>query len=119
MLASPGTLPIQGVGGEWAYEVKWDGMRALAQIERGRARLSSRSELDVTARFREIAEADSLSGLAGRHHPVDGEIVAFDAEGRPSFSLLAPRIQGHRVGAVTVSYVVFDLLRRGGRDLLR
>ena len=80
-------------------------------------RLTSRSELDVTARFREIAESPTLAGLA-EGTVLDGEIVAFDAEGRPSFSMLAPRIQGHRVGAVTVSYVVFDLLRRGGRDLL-
>ncbi len=118
MLASPGTLPIAGDGGEWAYEVKWDGMRALAQIVRGHVRLSSRSEMDVTARFREIAESPALVGL-GEGTVLDGEIVAFDADGRPSFSLLAPRIQGHRANAVSVSYVVFDILRSGPRDLLR
>ena len=64
MLASPGTLPIAGDGGEWAYEVKWDGMRALAQVVRGRVRLTSRSEMDVTARFREIAESPALAELA-------------------------------------------------------
>lgn len=117
MLASPGTLPIAGDGGEWAYEVKWDGMRALAQIVRGHVHLSSRSEMDVTARFREITESTALHDLADGTL-LDGEIVAFDADGRPSFSLLAPRIQAHRVNAVSVSYVVFDLLGSGPRDLL-
>ena len=117
MLASPGPLPIAGSEGAWAYEVKWDGMRALAQIERGRVRLTSRSEMDVTARFREIAESPALAGLDDGT-VLDGEIVAFDAAGRPSFSLLAPRIQGHRTNVVSVSYVAFDLLRNGADDVL-
>ena len=117
MLASPGTLPIDGTGREWAFEVKWDGMRALGQIQRGRARLTSRSEMDVTARFREVAESPAFEELPDGT-VLDGEIVAFDASGRPSFSLLAPRIQGHRMNRVSVSYVVFDLLRLSGQDLL-
>jgi bifunctional non-homologous end joining protein LigD len=117
MLASPGTLPIRDADGAWSYEVKWDGMRAIAQIVRGRVRLTSRSELDVTARFREIAEASALIDLP-EGTCIDGEIVAFDAHGRPSFSLLAPRIQGHRRGAVAVSYVAFDILAAGDISLV-
>ena len=117
MLASPGTLPIRDAGGAWAYEVKWDGMRALARIVRGRVQLTSRSELDATARFREIAEAPALIDLP-EGTCIDGEIVAFDADGQPSFSLLAPRIQGHRTGVVAVSYVVFDILAAGHVTLL-
>jgi bifunctional non-homologous end joining protein LigD len=118
MLASPGTLPIHDADGAWAYEVKWDGMRAIARIVRGRVRLTSRSEMDVTARFREIAEAPALVDLP-EGTCIDGEIVAFDALGRPSFSLLAPRIQGHRTGAVAVSYVVFDILAAGDAPLIQ
>jgi len=117
MLASPGPLPISDADGAWAYEVKWDGMRAIAQIVRGRVRLTSRSEMDVTARFREIAEAPALVQLP-EGTCVDGEIVAFDAQGRPSFSLLAPRIQGHRIGTVAVSYVAFDILAAGDVTLV-
>lgn len=73
--------------------------------------------MDVTARFREVAESSAFRDLADGTL-LDGEIVAFDAEGKPSFSLLAPRIQGHRMNQVSVSYVVFDLLRLGERDLL-
>jgi bifunctional non-homologous end joining protein LigD len=117
MLASPGPLPILEADGAWAYEVKWDGMRAIARIVRGRVRLTSRSELDITARFREIAEAPALVDLP-EGTCTDGEIVAFDAQGRPSFSLLAPRIQGHRTGIVAVSYVAFDILAVGNNSLL-
>jgi bifunctional non-homologous end joining protein LigD len=117
MLATPGDLPTSE-DGRWAFEVKWDGMRALAVMSRGRIRLSSRSEMDVTARFREIAESPALAGRLPDDTVLDGEIVAFDALGRPSFSLLAPRIQGHRVNAVRVTYVVFDILRWDGGDLL-
>jgi bifunctional non-homologous end joining protein LigD len=117
MLTTPGDLPISD-DGRWAFEVKWDGMRVLATKTRGHMRLSSRSEMDVTARFREVAESPSLAGSLADDTVLDGEIVAFDALGRPSFSLLAPRIQGHRVHAVHVSYVVFDVLRLDGQDVL-
>ena len=117
MLATPGPLPFSG-DGRWAFEVKWDGMRALATTARGRVRLSSRAEMDVTARFREIAESPSLAANLADGTVLDGEIVAFDPAGRPSFSLLAPRIQGHRVNAVRVTYVVFDILRWEGQDVV-
>jgi len=116
MLTTPGPLPISGIDHEWAYEVKWDGMRVLASTAGGRVHLTTRSELDVTARFREIAESAALSDLPD-DSMVDGEVVAFDGSGRPSFSLLAPRIQGHRVGAVTVSYLAFDVLQVAGSDV--
>ncbi len=116
MLTSPGPLPISEHGQNWAYEVKWDGMRVLAATTGGRVRLTSRSELDVTARFREVAESAALASLPP-DSIVDGEVVAFDAQGRPSFSLLAPRIQGRRDGAATVAYVVFDVLKLDGSDV--
>jgi ATP-dependent DNA ligase len=74
--------------------------------------------MDVTARFREIAESPSLAANLADGTVLDGEIVAFDPAGRPSFSLLAPRIQGHRVNAVRVTYVVFDILRWEGQDVV-
>lgn len=117
MLTSPGGLPSSD-DGRWAFEVKWDGMRVLAATERGRVRLTSRSEMDVTARFREVAESPALAAELASGTILDGEIVAFDERGRPSFSLLAPRIQGHRVNVVRVTYLVFDILRWDGRDLL-
>lgn len=117
MLASPGDLPPSG-DGRWAFEVKWDGMRALATTVRGRVRLSSRAEMDVTARFREVAESPALTAGLAEGTVVDGEIVAFDDLGRPSFSLLAPRIQGHRVNLVRFTYVVFDILRCNGRNVV-
>jgi bifunctional non-homologous end joining protein LigD len=116
MLTSPGPLPISENGQNWMYEVKWDGMRVLAGTLSGRVRLTSRSELDVTARFREVAESTAL-GTLPPDSIVDGEVVAFDAQGRPSFSLLAPRIQGKREGAATVAYVLFDVLKAGGKDV--
>ena len=117
MLTTPGDLP-SSEDGAWAFEVKWDGMRALAATEGGRVRLTSRSEMDVTARFREIAESTAFTGGIARGSIFDGEIVALDAAGRPSFSHLAPRIQGHRVNVVPITYLVFDVLRWDGRDLL-
>jgi bifunctional non-homologous end joining protein LigD len=118
MLASPGTLP-DPEDGSWAYEVKWDGMRALATCARGRLRLSTRSGMDATSRFPEIA------GAAPRALPegsvIDGEVVAFDESGHPSFSLLAPRIQRVHGGSPTIgslTYVVFDLLRLGAEDVV-
>ena len=80
MLSRSGDLPT---GPGWVYEVKWDGVRALAGSEPGRLTLFARSGNDITARYPELAR---LNRALHEHSALlDGEIVAFDAEGRPSF----------------------------------
>jgi bifunctional non-homologous end joining protein LigD len=119
MLASAGT--VIPAGPQWAHEIKWDGMRVLAEVSDGRLRLWSRNENDVTTSFPE------LSGLAGPGSPedllLDGEVVALEA-GLPSFSALAERMHVSNVTrartlavARPVTFMVFDLLRLAGADL--
>lgn len=117
MLATKGThLPS---GPEWTHEVKWDGMRILADAGADGVRLFSRNENDVTVSFPELA------GLAGRDLLLDGEVVAF-ADGVPSFGALADRMHVRRADraarlaeAAPVTLLVFDLLRLDGRMLDR
>lgn len=104
MLATLGELPE---GEEWVYEIKWDGVRALARIDRsGRSRtlrLTSRNDNDLTARYPELA--DIAEAVPARELPVllDGEIVAFDDDGKPNFGWL----QQHKR---PVTFAIFDLL---------
>jgi bifunctional non-homologous end joining protein LigD len=116
--AEPGSPPPTGE--EWAHEVKWDGMRVLADVTEGQLRLFSRTEADVTVSFPE------LSGLATvlADGMLDGEVVAF-ADGRPDFGALADRMHvrdARRARSLAerlpVSYVVFDVLRLYGVPLL-
>ena len=127
MLAIPGPLPVGDDGGQtWAYEVKWDGMRIIATSRAGRVRLASRSGSDVTASFPEAVhdlEQAASRGALPDASVLDGEMVAFDERGLPSFSRLAPRL--HRRGsarpgddAAPVTFVAFDVLRLGGSDVL-
>jgi len=103
------------------YELKWDGMRVLAHLD-GRTTLRSANEIDVTHRFPEL---EGLHDAVGTKPAVlDGEVVALDDEGRPSFSRLQHRMHvGDRVeavrrsGDVPVGYQVFDLLHFDGHDL--
>jgi len=117
MLATPTTSVPTGEG--WLHEVKWDGMRILADVHEGRLVLTSRNGNDVTASFPELA------GLAGAYDDMllDGEVVALDA-GRPSFAALAERMhvqdrrKAERLAATRpVTFMVFDLLRLFGQDL--
>ena len=110
-------LPKDGT--RWAYEVKWDGMRVLADIHDGAVQLHSRTERDITASFPELA------ALGGAHPDVllDGEIVVL-ADGIPSFAALADRIhvrEPRRAGALAVkapaTMIAFDALRLYGVDL--
>lgn len=101
----------------WVHEVKWDGMRVLAEVAGGATRLWSRNENDVTVSFPELARLDVPDVL------LDGEVVAFD-DGRPSFGALAERMHQRRreraaaLAAVRpVTFLVFDLLRVGERDV--
>jgi bifunctional non-homologous end joining protein LigD len=107
-------------GPDWSHEVKWDGMRVLADIVDGRLRLTSRTESDVTVSFPELAGLATVvvDGM------LDGEVVAF-AGGRPDFGALAERMHvqdARRAAALAqqhpVSYVAFDVLRLYGVPLL-
>ena len=121
MLATPaaaGTPPPEGT--EWAHEVKWDGMRLLADVSDGRLRLTSRTEADVTITFPELAPL--ATAVADAH--LDGEVVAL-VDGRPSFGALADRMHVRDVRRaaalaqrVPVTFVVFDVLRLYGVPLL-
>ena len=88
MLAKLGTLPA----GErdYGFEIKWDGIRAIAYYEPGRFRLESRNLNDVTAQYPELRRLGRQ--LGSRDCVLDGEIVAFDDHGKPSFELLQQRM---------------------------
>ncbi len=88
MLATP--LPAPPTGDGWAYEIKWDGIRALAYLDGERLKLSARRGADHTPRYPELAEL--AEALDRRDAILDGEIVAFDDEGRPRFQLLQRRM---------------------------
>src|SRR3954463_12244116 len=88
MLARLSKLPKED--GRWGYEVKWDGVRAIAYVASGALRLESRNLNDVTARYPEVGGiADGLRGQGGGP---DGGVVAFDEHGRPSFERLQGRM---------------------------
>ncbi len=99
--------------GGWIYELKFDGIRALALKQAGKTKLLSRNENDLTNRFQEIA--DAVSALPGKECVIDGEVVALDAEGRSSFQLLQAREMEAR--PAPLCYYVFDLLQLAGKDL--
>lgn len=117
MLATPARSIPRGPG--WVHEVKWDGMRVLADVADGRVRLTSRTEREVTVAFPELA------GLAGHFDDmlVDGEVVVM-RRGVPSFAALAERFHvstparaAPLAARAPATYVVFDLLRLYGVDL--
>jgi bifunctional non-homologous end joining protein LigD len=109
---------------DWFFEIKWDGYRAVAFIENGKLRLVSRNQNDLTGQFSELRELPAL--IKARTAILDGEIVALDEEGRPSFSLMQQRTGirsgGRRTASrsnVPTSYFVFDLIYLDGYDLRR
>lgn len=121
MLAVAGTLPRDDDG--WAYELKWDGIRAISYVDGGRIRIVSRNGNDLSSSFPELR---ALGEHLGSHQAVfDGEIVAFDDKGRPRFQRLQPRIhaadpqKAKRLAAEQpVVYVLFDLLYLDGASLI-
>ncbi len=107
---------------QYSFEVKWDGIRALASVTRSGWRLWGREPGDYTARYPELSVVRGWP--AGTI--LDGEIVAFDAAGHPDFRNLLRRhglVDGWRIAQAPrwcpVTYVVFDLPWFGGRSLLR
>jgi bifunctional non-homologous end joining protein LigD len=118
MLATTGQLPTDDAS--WAYEVKWDGVRAILYVEGGRVRALSRNDLDVASSFPELAEIGKYLGMTTC--VLDGEVVALDDDGRPSFARLQHRLHvrdgrdaRRRAAIDPVNFVAFDVLYLDGR----
>jgi bifunctional non-homologous end joining protein LigD len=109
---------------DWLFELKWDGYRAVAFIEDGRLRLVSRNQNELTSQFAELGTLPKF--VKAKQAILDGEIVALDEQGRPSFSLMQQRT-GFQPGkrrlpgrqGVPITYYAFDLLYLDGFDLRR
>ena len=110
---------------DWLFEIKWDGYRAIAFIEGDRLRLVSRNQNDLTKAYPELQEIPQH--VRARTAILDGEIVALDEQGRPSFGLMQQRTGvgegGRRIRRtrddIPVVYYVFDLLYLDGYNLMR
>jgi bifunctional non-homologous end joining protein LigD len=120
MLATLGTLPSNDTG--WAYEIKWDGVRAIAFVDGGRVRLQSRNDKEFLPSFPEFRALGEQ--LGARPAILDGEIVVMGDDGLPNFGRLQKRL--HVTSPTTVkkfeadlpaTYVVFDVLHLDGHDL--
>jgi DNA ligase D-like protein (predicted ligase) len=110
MAVSASALP-EGV--EWTYEVKWDGYRAQAVKNGAAVSLASRNLKNITKQFPSVAHA--AADVRANAAVLDGEIVALDARGRPSFQAL----HHSSVEGLSIVYYAFDLLHLNGRDLTR
>jgi bifunctional non-homologous end joining protein LigD len=123
MLAKPGGREAPEPDREWSYEIKWDGVRAIAYAKPGRLRLESRNLREITDSYPEVRGV--LLELGMREAVLDGEIVAFDESGKPSFERLQRRMHVSSPSAVRrlakeipVVYAIFDLLYLDGRPLM-
>ncbi len=121
MLARLGDLPKPEKA--WSFEVKWDGIRAIAYLQPGRLRLESRNLNEITDGYPELRGLVEQLGM--REAVFDGEIVAFDENGRPSFERLQKRMHVTSPSAVRrlsasmpVVYAIFDLLYLDGHSLM-
>lgn len=120
MLATAGELPANEAA--WSFELKWDGVRAVSFWDGARLRLESRNLRDVTVSYPEL---QSFGPGLPAGTVLDGEIVALDDAGRPSFQRLQermhvadPRTAARKAGDVPVAYFLFDVLYLGDRSML-
>lgn len=99
---------------DWLFEIKWDGIRAIATIGQT-VSLKSRNNMELAGKFPELGELATLApGTV-----LDGEIVVMRG-GKPDMQSLMPRLQGEslRAGSAPVTYIVFDILRQGDEELI-
>jgi len=118
MLATLSDKPFSDPG--WLFEIKWDGVRALAWIENGKLTLRARSGSDITSQYPDLAALPEA--LSGHQGILDGEVAVLDGRGRSDFEKLQRRLHVHNpapklVSEYPVVYFVFDLLFCDGYDL--
>jgi len=106
------TLPA---GPAWHYEVKWDGYRIIAVKNGSNVELFSRRDSNYTGKFKSVTNA--VAAIHARTAVLDGEVVATDADGQPSFQMLQNR--GKLPSGYQLVYYVFDILFLDGKDLTR
>ena len=123
MLATLGTRADVNDDAEWAFEMKWDGVRAIAEVTPEGTRLISRNGNDMTTAYPELQELGDR--LNGERAVLDGEIVALNKAGRPDFGLLQPRMNLSRAkdaeaaaAKTPVQFMAFDLLWLDGNSLV-
>ena len=122
MLARAGT-PAEVAGADWMYEMKWDGVRVIVDVVDGQPRLWSRGGRDITAEFPDVAAA--AGAAVHRNITLDGEVVTFDAQGRPSFGALQSRLGASasdapaRARQVPAHLVAFDVVEIDGASTCR
>ena len=126
MLATSATPALaRQAAARWSaawVEGKWDGIRAVGSWDGSRLRLFARSGNEITHRYPELTDLDA--GLGPDPAVIDGELVALEPDGRPSFPLLQGRMNLERPGEIArearrtpVRYYLFDVLSAGGRDV--
>lgn len=101
------------------FELKWDGIRALAYVESGRIRFGNRNARDITSQFAELAGLPKQVNAS--QAVLDGELVSLDEQGRPSFALMQNRSQlagGRSIRRTPAHYIAFDLLQLNGRSVM-
>ena len=110
----PRLMDAPPTGGDWSYELKFDGIRACAIKSGNKVSLISRNGNDLRARFAEVA--DAMGELPAEECVIDGEVVALDQDGRSSFQLLQGlEMEGRKS---PVCFYVFDLLQLNGKSLV-
>ena len=121
MLPMPAAAPFDSQ--DYAFEVAWDGVRALASIAEGKVRIWGRDLRDLTDRYPEV---QGLAALAPPETIVDGELIVTDADGRPDDVALELRQQAARPEAIAraaaahpATYVVYDLLYMRGKSFMK
>jgi bifunctional non-homologous end joining protein LigD len=122
MLATLGSESMIDDENEWAFEMKWDGVRAIADVTGGEVRLFSRNGADITAGYPELG---TIVGTVDGDAVLDGEIVALGRGGRPDFGLLQGRMHSRKKSDVEaamrdipVHFMVFDVLEHDGAPLV-
>jgi bifunctional non-homologous end joining protein LigD len=108
MLPTPVKLPFSDP--QWLFEPKWDGYRALCFLKDGKVRFISRNRRNLTQRFPELQEIANL--IKAQTAIIDGEIVALDRSGKPSFDALR-----YRLAPRAIAFYAFDLLYFDGADI--
>jgi bifunctional non-homologous end joining protein LigD len=120
MLAAAGGASDLDDEHDWAFEMKWDGYRAVVYIDHGTVRLFSRNGNDLTDTFPELAQP-LLDAVGAESAVLDGEVVAIDKKGRPSFHLLQSRAglseDESAARSASIELMLFDLLELEGHDI--